>query len=132
MLGKLRRGPGFRIATALAFFAALCLAAPPAVLAFGHGSNTAHCLSRADVPNHGIDGSVAGAEHARMHGDQGQLPGGKAPGCCGLFCLSALVPSEPDFAGFELPELPAPGRQAHVSVGIPELPDRPPIPSPSV
>jgi hypothetical protein len=132
MLETLRRGLGFRIATALAFFAALCLVAPPAVLAFGHGPNTAHCLSHADVLNHGMGGSAAHAEHDGMHGDQAQLPSGKAPGCCGLFCLSALVPTEPDLAGLELPEVPAPCRQAHVSGGLPELPDRPPIPSLSV
>ncbi len=133
MLETLRRGLGFRIAMALAVFAVLCFVAPPAVLAFGHGGNTAHCLSHADVLNHGMSGSAAHAEHGGKHSDHAQLPSGKAPGCCGLFCLSALVPpSEPAIAALELPEVPLPLRQAHISGRIPELPDRPPISAPSV
>jgi hypothetical protein len=43
MLRALRTGLGFRVAMAIAAFAALCLVAPPAVMAFGHGENTIHC-----------------------------------------------------------------------------------------
>ena len=65
MLKALRAGLGFRVATAIAVFAALCLMAPPAVMAFGHGKTTAHCLTNADVAGHGDieDGpSRAGSE----------------------------------------------------------------------
>jgi hypothetical protein len=113
---------------AMAVFSALCFVAPPAVLAFGHGENTAHCLSQADVMYHGMGESAAHAEHGARHGDPAQLPSGKAPGCCGLFCLSALMPPcEPAIADLELPLVLLPERQAHVSGRIPELPDRPPI-----
>ena len=54
MLKALRAGLGFRVATAIAVFAALCLIAPPAVMAFGHGKTTAHCLTNADVAGHGM------------------------------------------------------------------------------
>ena len=53
MLQKLRTGPGFRVAIVIAAFAALCLVAPPAVMAFGHGNNTMHCLANADTVDHG-------------------------------------------------------------------------------
>ena len=53
MLTALTTGVRFRLAIALTTFAALCFVAPPAVLAFGHGENTAQCLSHADAVNHG-------------------------------------------------------------------------------
>ena len=86
MLQKLRTGLGFRVAIVIAAFAALCLVAPPAVMAFGHGNNTVHCLANADTVDHGMHGGAA----QKDHGDHGKLPGTKAPGCCGLYCLSAL------------------------------------------
>jgi hypothetical protein len=49
MLKALRVGLGFRVAMAIAVLAALCLVAPPAVMAFGHGKNTVHCLTNADI-----------------------------------------------------------------------------------
>ena len=75
---------------------------PPAVLAFGHGENTAHCLSHADAVNHGMakahhaehqgshspsvaDGVASVAEHSSPVGDHHQMT------CCGLFCVSALA-----------------------------------------
>jgi hypothetical protein len=82
----LRTGPGFRAAMMMAVLAALCFVAPPAVLAFGHGSNTLHCLANADAVNHGMHG---GGTHDH-HGDPGKSPGTHAPGCCGLYCMSAL------------------------------------------
>jgi hypothetical protein len=89
MLKALRTGLGFRVAMTIAVFAALCLVAPPAVMAFGHGNNTAHCLAHADSVNHGMLGDAA----QKHHGDHGKLPGTGAPGCCGLYCLSALPPA---------------------------------------
>ena len=58
MLQKLRTGLGFRVAMMIAVLAALCLVAPPAVMAFGHGSNTVHCLANADAVNHGMHGGA--------------------------------------------------------------------------
>ena len=86
MLKALRAGLGFRVATAIAVFAALCLIAPPAVMAFGHGKTTAHCLTNADVAGHGMH-KTATPKHQNDHD---KLPETGAPGCCGLYCLSAL------------------------------------------
>jgi hypothetical protein len=91
MLQKLRTGPGFRVAMLIAAWAALCFVAPPAVMAFGHGDMIAHCLANADAVNHGMHGGGAQGHH----GDHGKQPGTHAPGCCGLFCMSAL-PLTPD------------------------------------
>ena len=55
-------------------------------MAFGHGSDTLHCLTHGDAVEHGMHGGVA----HQGHGDHGKLPGTHAPGCCGLYCLSAL------------------------------------------
>ena len=65
MLQKLRSGLGFRVAMMIACFAALCFVAPPAVMAFGHGSNIMQCLTHSDVVDHGMHG---GAAH-KNHGD---------------------------------------------------------------
>ena len=72
MLKALRAGLGFRVAMAIAVFAALCLVAPPAVMAFGHGRDTVHCLTHADVADHGMHGGAGGPKHM---GDHGKLPG---------------------------------------------------------
>src|SRR5262245_55763880 len=91
MLETLRKGPGFRIAAILAFFAAFCLVAPPAGMAFGHGETTSHCLSMMDVQDHGL--SHQDQAHGKNdHGGKTQAPANKVAGCCGLFCLSALLP----------------------------------------
>ncbi len=131
MLQTLRRGLGFRVAMALAIFAAICFVMPPAPMAFGHGSDVAHCLSSADSPEHGMQGGAAHHEHGAMpqsNGDHTQLPSGKAPGCCGLFCLSALAPNcASALAGPDLPEMRSPRRETRISGRVPELLDRPPI-----
>ena len=59
MLQKLRTGLGFRVAVVIAASAALCLVAPPAVMAFGHGNNTVHCLANANAVDHGMHGGAA-------------------------------------------------------------------------
>ena len=129
MLQKLRTGPGFRVAIVIAAFAALCLVAPPAVMAFGHGNNTLHCLSNADTVDHGMHGGAA----RKDHGDHAKLPGTKAPGCCGLYCLSALpLASGPVVEGlFVAPALSLPAETALFG-RVPSRPDRPPIPLLSV
>ncbi len=138
MLTSLSAGPGFRIAIALAAFAALCFALPPAVLAMGHGANTMACLSHADAVDHGM----ANAAHQAVPEAAAQLQhaapvadgthGGSAPGahpmtCCGLFCLNAILASAGQITArptLDVPHrtLPAPRLLARV----PELPERPP------
>jgi hypothetical protein len=127
MLQALRAGLGFRVAMVVAAIAALCLVAPPAVMAFGHGNNTVHCLANADTVGHGMHGAQ------KDHGDHGKLPGTKAPGCCGLYCLSALpLASGPVVEGlFVAPALSLPVEIAFLG-RVPGRPDRPPIPLLSV
>ena len=128
MLQKLRTGPGFRVAIALAAFAVLCFLAPPAVMAFGHGSRTVQCLAHADAVDHGMHGSAKDGDH-RGHSS---LPDGHHS-CCRLVCLSALPlafgPMVEDRSNrpmlSALVEINLPGR-------VPERPDRPPIPLLSV
>jgi hypothetical protein len=129
MLQKLRTGLGFRAAMMIAVLAALCFVAPPAVLAFGHGSNTAHCLANADAVDHGMqDGGTQ--DH---HGDHGKLPGTHAPGCCGLYCMSALPPASGPMVEGSLVRL-ALSLPAEIALygRVPSRLDRPPIPLLSV
>jgi hypothetical protein len=129
MLKALRTGLGLRLAMMIAVLAALCLVAPPAVMAFGHGDNTAHCLANADAVNHGMHGG----DNHKHNGDHGKLPGTHAPGCCGLFCLSALpLASSPVVEGRLI--RPALSMLAEIALysRVPGRPDRPPIPPLSV
>jgi len=129
MLRALRTGFGFRVAVAIAAFAALCLVAPPAVMAFGHGENTMHCLTHADAANHGMHAAALGG-FAQKHGaDHGTLPG-THPGCCGLYCLSALpLASGPLVEGLLLAPALSPPAEAAFFGRVPGRLDRPPIPS---
>lgn len=112
MLIGLTRGLRFRLGMAIAAFAAFCFVAPPAVLAFGHGSNTLDCLARADKVNHGkvatnneahrdlhavhgdpnaVHGDAARHSEPSPAGDHSSPAGDHQMTCCGLFCLSALA-----------------------------------------
>jgi hypothetical protein len=125
MLQKLRTGLGFRAAMMIAVLAAICLVAPPAVMAFGHGSNTVHCLANADAVDHGMHGG----DTQRHHGDHGKSSGTHAPGCCGLYCMSALplIPG-PTVEGRMIRSTPAmPAEVAFAGRGPGRI-DRPPIP----
>lgn len=129
MLKALRAGLGFRVAMAIAVFAALCLIAPPAVMAFGHAKTTAHCLTNADVSNHGMRSGAAPTHR----GDHSKLPGTSAPGCCGLYCLSALpLPSSETVEGLATALDPSPPVETLLSGGLAARLDRPPISSLSV
>jgi hypothetical protein len=129
MLKSLRAGLGFRVAMAIAVFAALCLMAPPAVMAFGHGKTTAHCLTNADIADHGMHKAAT----PKQHGDHGKLPGTGAPGCCGLYCLSALpLPSSPMVEGLALAPALSPPLETILTGGLAARLDRPPISSLSV
>ena len=113
MLIGLTTGLRFRFAVAFAAFAAFCFVAPPAVLAFGHGSSTLNCLAHADKVNHGKTAARnathgdanalhrgANAAHgvAAEHGQHSPAGDSSAPAgdhqmtCCGLFCFSATSP----------------------------------------
>jgi hypothetical protein len=126
MMKALRTGLGFRVATAIAMFAALCLVAPPAVMAFGHGDNTVHCLANADVANHGMNNGGGAADN--HHGDHGKAPGTHAPGCCGLYCLSALPLAVPSLVeDLSLAPALSPPAEPVLFGRVPGRLDRPPI-----
>lgn len=129
MLRALRTGLGFRVAMAIAAFAALCLVAPPAVMAFGHGDNTLHCLAHADAVDHGTHGG-----HLQKHGGDHRTLPGTHPGCCGLYCLSALPLATGPLVegGLLLAPALSPSAAPHLFRRVPGRPDRPPIPSLSV
>ena len=132
MLRALRTGLGFRVAMAIAAFAALCLVAPPAVMALGHGENTMHCLAHADAVYHGMHGGLGGVVQ-KHDGDHGTLPGTHTPGCCGLFCLSALpLTSGPLVEGLLLAQALSMPAEIVFCSRVPGRLDRPPIPSLSV
>lgn len=139
MLTALSTGFHFRLAVALCTLAAACLTLPPAALAFGHGTDTADCLSHAVAVTQGVHGAHGGEAHdvtlpasPQDRGDHGH--GTDGPGtashqahCCGVFCVSVLLANYGDVA---LRDKAAP---AHFPAGepnflsrAPELPDRPP------
>jgi hypothetical protein len=123
MLIALRTGLRFRLAVAFAAFAALCFVAPPAVLAFGHGANTIHCLANANLVNHG----GAASHDATHHGDHSSPAGDHQMTCCGLVCLSALAADFGLVDFIEVPGAPAPGDAISFLSRVPERLDRPPI-----
>ncbi|HSA66676.1 MAG TPA: hypothetical protein VLE24_03310 [Methyloceanibacter sp.] len=128
MLRALRTGLGFRVAMAMAVFAALCLVAPPAVMAFGHGEKTVHCLAHADAVDHGMHDGMA----QKHDGDHGTPPVTHS-GCCGLYCLSALpLVSDPLVEGLLLATALSAPADAALFGRVPGRLDRPPIPSLSV
>ena len=123
MLVALRTGLSFRLAVALAALAVLCFVAPPAVVAFGHGSHTLNCVAHADMIDHGAAKMAGGDNHA----------GHSAPAsshemtCCGLFCLSALPAEIGGVVGSIDTGLGlSPAREPHLLSQSPERPDRPP------
>ena len=141
MLKSLRSGLGFRVAMTLTVLAAFCLVAPPAVMAFGHGEKTAHCLSQADRMDHGGPRPSAGkmpsgghmASGGLDHANHGKVPAKHDSGCCGLFCVSAIAPQSPANVELSLaPTVLAPPIEKLSFGGVPEQPDRPPIFSLSV
>jgi hypothetical protein len=129
MLTALTTGLRFRVAMAFAAFAALCFVAPPAVLAFGHGANTVHCLAHADQVDHG---RTAAGDTAH-HGGHSAPAGDHQMTCCGLFCSSALAADSGEaVAPAAVYSAPFPAREAHLFSRVPERPDRPPISQPIV
>jgi hypothetical protein len=128
MLRALRSGIFYRLAAVFAVLAAFCFALPPAVLAFGHGSSTAHCLSQADSVNHGM---MRVADKQKDHKHQAPASEHKST-CCGLFCLSALTTSEQSLDPIFVDSAPYPTCEINSAASLPERLDRPPISSLSV
>ncbi|HEX2447815.1 MAG TPA: hypothetical protein VHK26_06485 [Methyloceanibacter sp.] len=124
MLTALTTGLRFRLAILLATFAALCFVAPPAVLAFGHGSATADCMAHADMVGHG---KMAIAQDTKHHGDHSAPTGNHQPSCCGLFCMSALAADAGILEPAAAPSTPFPARDTVLFSRVPERLDRPPI-----
>jgi hypothetical protein len=128
MLKRLRAGSGFRLAMTIAMVAALSFVAPPAVMAFGHGNNTVHCLSHGDVMGHGMamDRGMLGTASHKDGGGHAKIPGHK--GCCGLFCVSAITPgSAPVLEVLPVTTVLAPPVTPRPANRAPERIDRPPI-----
>jgi len=124
MLTAFMTGLRFRLAITLAAFAALCFVAPPAVLAFGHGEATVDCLAHADMVDHG---GIA-ARDIKQHGDHSSPAGTHHPGCCGLFCMSALAPLGGEtVAPVEAGALHIATTETVLFRRAPDRPDRPPI-----
>lgn len=124
MLTALTTGLRFKLAILLTTFAALCFVAPPAVLAFGHGTATADCMAHADMVGHGKN---ATPQHTRHHGDHSTPAGSHQPSCCGLFCMSALAV---DFGVSEPEAIPSTSyvpRESILFSRVAERLDRPPI-----
>src|SRR5262249_48683545 len=119
MLTVLRTGLRFRLALLLSALAVLCFVMPPAAIAFGHGERTAHCLTHADMVDHG---AAKGHANHSAPADSHQMT------CCGLFCLSAL-PAEIGGVVARVGTGPAltPAPEPHLLSQAPERPDRPPI-----
>ena len=124
MLTALTTGLRFRLAIALAAFAALCFVAPPAVLAFGHGANTINCLAHANMVDHGRVAS----HDAKHHGDHSSPAGNHQMTCCGLFCLSALAADSAVIDPVAAVSAPFPARETSLFSRVAERLDRPPIP----
>lgn len=124
MLRCFRNGLGLRIAMTLAVLAALCLVAPPAVMAFGHGEQTAHCLSHGDQMDHGGYMASGGMDHSQ----HGNAPVKHESGCCGLFCVSAIAPQAQAIVVLSFaPVSHLIGATAAFNGRIPDQPNRPPI-----
>lgn len=149
MLTALSTGASFRLAIAFTLFAALSFVAPPAVLAFGHGENTAHCLSMANAASHGMTKQADTAHRDAAHHDAAHHGHHAAPGstpdedrsaagsdqsmtCCGLFCLSAVACDAGEAMGSGAHAVYVPAREPHRLARDPGRIDRPPIPLPFV
>jgi hypothetical protein len=124
MLIALRTGLRFRLAILLAMFAAFCFVAPPAVLAFGHGSATADCMANADKVGHG---KIGGSHDMKHHGDQSSPTANHQPSCCGLFCMSALPADGGVLESTAVPSTPFSAPETFLFSRVPERLDRPPI-----
>ena len=135
MFAALRRGIGFRIAFAMAAFAAFAFVAPPMAVAFASAEGAAHCLTHTDhsVASERADRAADAIEHEHHPGDLAQAKhshkSDKDPSrCCGLFCVTAIAPeisqlSNPPLEHLQLSSLVVAGFHRR----LPEMHFRPPI-----
>jgi hypothetical protein len=133
MPAAFNRGVRFRLALALAVFAAVCFALPPALLAFGHSENLLHCLAHADGVGHDMSMDIGNAHKAAQqdssdHNDHTLPATAHHSSCCGLSCMSAL-PADinqnlPTVVAGPVRALPA---EPHLLSPAPKQLDRPPI-----
>lgn len=87
MLVAFTRGLRFRIALAMAAFAAFAFVAPPLAVAFAPAEHGVYCLTHNDHAmgqehEDGIAGQSKHSHDGSAHKSQ----------CCGLFCVTALAP----------------------------------------
>lgn len=135
MFATLRTGFGFRIAFAMASFAAFALIAPPMAVAFAPAERAAHCLTHSNHPvasEHAAPASAA-VKHERGAGDLGQVKhsheGDEHPSqCCGLFCVTAIALAIDQLQNPQLDNAPLAFPVVDDLYGrLAELPFRPPI-----
>lgn len=97
MIATLRTGFGFRIAFAMAAFAAFALIAPPMAVAFAPAERAAHCLTHTSHPvasEHAAPASAAAKhEHGPAKAKHSQENDEHPSKCCGLFCVTAIAPA---------------------------------------
>lgn len=138
MLAALSTGFHFRIAVTLCALAAACLTLPQAALAFGHGTDTADCLSHTNAVTqelhgtHGSEAHEAALPGPQDHGDHGQGSDGHGTAshqahCCGVFCVTALLANCDVAMRNKAAPSHFPAREAGMLSRAPELPDRPPM-----
>jgi hypothetical protein len=116
-------------------FAVLSFVLPPAVMAFGHGENTAHCLSKAGsgdhaMPSHAMnkaDGTAHHAGHAVPASDYSTSAPEHQMTCCGLFCVSAVTADGGAVIENGLPTAHDPVAEPDPLTNILDRLDRPPI-----
>jgi hypothetical protein len=111
MFAALRKGVGFHIAFAMAAFGVFALVAPSLAVAFAPAEHAAHCLTQSDHAM-GHERVDRAADHEHDPGDLDKAkhshPGDKHRSqCCGLFCVTAIVPEIRQFANppLEHPQL---------------------------
>ena len=130
MLLTLLNGLRFKLAIAFTAFAVMSFVLPPAVLAFGHGENTAHCLSKAGSGDHAMP-KASGAGHHAGHAFPACDDSTSAPEhqmtCCGLFCVSAVMIDGGAVIENGLPAAHDPMAEPDLLTSVLDRLDRPPI-----
>jgi hypothetical protein len=130
MLTALTKGVRFRVAVLLAALAVFAFVAPPIAVAFAPTEYAVHCLTHDDhgmvTADHdqAVDRHHPGDIDHEKHGSGGD----HKANCCGLFCVTALLPGfghvfEHAWAGTPVSY----GLQTSFSDQAPDRLDRPPI-----
>ncbi len=129
MLTALSKGFLFRVAIWIAALAVFAFVAPPIAVAFAPTQHAVYCLTHDD---HGVGQAdhdqAADGHHPNDLDHEKHGSGGHKTNCCGLFCVTALLPGlgymfEHAWAGTPVSF----GLQASFSGQAPDRLDRPPI-----